>query len=207
LSLTDRSLAEFLASIRSPDPTPGGGSAAAFAGAMGASLLAMVAGLPKPRAATEEDVQRLRAAGERCTTLASELQLLVDRDSTAYELVMGAYRKPKGTDQEKAARSAAIQSAMRDAIAAPLAMMRACAAAAEQGVVVAAMGNPSASSDSRVGLELLAAALRGAKLNVEINLASIKDQDYAARILSEVNEFERAISHEMTAAAAAAARA
>jgi methenyltetrahydrofolate cyclohydrolase len=200
MKLIDRTVTDILAAFRSSEPTPGGGSAAALSGAIGASLLAMVAGLPKSRAATEEDVARLQAAGARCTALAGELAALVDRDSDAYDLVVAAYKKPKGSDEEKSARSAAIQDAMRTAIAAPLDVMRACAAAAEQGVVVATLGNPSASSDVQVGLELLGAGLRGAKLNVEINLVSVKDAGYAGKVRGEVEEFERAIAHETAAA-------
>ena len=199
MKLTERRVDDLLQAFRSPDPTPGGGSAAALAGAIGASLLAMVAGLPKSRAATEEDVERLQAAGRRCAAIAGDLTTLVDRDSEAYDLVVGAYKQPKGTDEEKAARSAAIQKAMRAAIAAPLDVMRACAAAAEQGVVVAALGNPSASSDVRVGFELLGAGLRGAKLNVEINLGSVKDAAYVETVRRDVEEFERAIGHETSA--------
>jgi formiminotetrahydrofolate cyclodeaminase len=173
---------------------------AALSAAAGASLFAMVAGLPKNKAATAEDAARLKAAGERCTTLAGDLAALIDKDAASYDLVMAAYRKPKATDQEKTARSAAIQEALRAAIEAPLEVMRACAAAAEQGVVVAALGNPSASSDGQVGFELLGAALRGARLNVETNLASVKDADYVARIRKDVDEFDRAIGHETAAA-------
>jgi formiminotetrahydrofolate cyclodeaminase len=200
MTLTNLPVTDLLRAFRSGSPTPGGGSAAALAGAVGASLFAMVAGLPKSRAASEEDAGRLRAAGDRCAALAAELEALVDRDSEAYDLVVGAYKKPKGTDEEKAARSAGIQAAMREAIDAPLAVMKACAAAAEQGVVIATLGNPSASSDAQVGFELLGAALRGAGLNVETNLGSMKDQDYTARIRAEVNEFTRAIAHETAAA-------
>ena len=200
MKLTDRTVMELLEAFRSPEPTPGGGSAAALTGALGASLLAMVAALPKSRAASAEDAARLQAAGERCTALAADLAALVDRDSEAYGLVMAAYRKPKGTDEEKAERSAAIQAGMRAAIAAPLDVMRACAAAAEQGVVVAAMGVASASSDVAVGFELLGAALRGAKLNVEINLGSVKDPSYVDRVRGEIDEFERALNHETAAA-------
>src|SRR5262249_17489246 len=171
----------------------GGGSASALAGAMGASLLAMVAALPKPRATTAEEVERLKAAGERCTALADEMTALVDRDSEAYDLVVAAYRKPKATDDEKAARSAAIQDAMRVAIAAPLDVMRACSDAAGQGGAIASLGNPSASSDLLVGLELLRAGLRGAKLNVEINLGSVKDMDYATAIREQVQTYERSM--------------
>ena len=199
MSLVKQSVAEFLAAIRTPGPTPGGGSAAALAGAMGASLAAMVAGLPKNKAATEEDAQRLRAAGDRCAALAVELERLVDVDSAAYELVMAAYRRPKATDEDKAARIAAIQGAFRQAIAAPLAVMRACAAAAEQAAVAARFGNPSAASDLEVGLELLNAALRGAKLNVEINLDSVKDAEYVEKVKADVTEYERAIAHETIA--------
>jgi formiminotetrahydrofolate cyclodeaminase len=200
MTFVEHTVNDLLAAFRAPEPTPGGGSAAALTGAMGASLLAMVAGLPKSKASTEEDAARLKAAGARCTELAQTLAGLIDRDSEAYGLVMAAYKRPKTTDEEKAARSAAIQEGFRAAIAAPLDVMRACAAAAEQGVVIAALGNPSAASDGQVGFELLGAALRGARMNVEINLDSVKDADYVAAVRNEVKEFERAIAHETAAA-------
>src|SRR5258708_34286566 len=102
----------------------------------------MVAALPTSRAATVEDVERLKASGRRCAALSAELEALVERDSEAYDLVMAAYKRPKTTDEEKAARSAGIQAAMRAAIAAPLGVSRACWPAAEQGVVAAALVNP-----------------------------------------------------------------
>ena len=200
MTLTEQTVGTFLAAIRSSNPTPGGGSASALAGAMGASLLAMVAGLPKSKAATVEDADRLDAAGKRCAAIASELETLVERDSDAYNQVLAAYKLPKGTDEEKAARSAAVQAGFRAAIAAPLAVMRACAAAAEQGVVVATLGLASAASDVQVGIELLNAALRGAKLNVETNLGSVKDAEYLAKVRSDLEEFARAIAHETSAA-------
>jgi methenyltetrahydrofolate cyclohydrolase len=163
---------------------------------MGASLLAMVAGLPKSNATTAEDAERLRTAGERCTALARELESLVERDSDAYNTVLAAYKLPKATDEQKTARSAAVQAGFRAAIDAPVAVMRACAAAAEQGVIVATLGLPSAASDVQVGMELLNAALRGAKLNVETNLGSVKEAEYLARVRDDVNHFERAIAHE-----------
>jgi len=196
VTFSDHTVSEFLAAIRSSNPTPGGGSASALAGAMGASLLAMVAGLPKSTATTAEDAERLRAAGERCTALARELESLVERDSDAYNTVLAAYKLPKATDEQKTARSAAVQAGFRAAIDAPVAVMRACAAAAEQGVIVATLGLPSAASDVQVGMELLNAALRGAKLNVETNLGSVRDAEYLARVRDDVNEFERAIEHE-----------
>jgi methenyltetrahydrofolate cyclohydrolase len=206
MKLTERSVSDILAAFRSPDPTPGGGSASALAAAAGASVLAMVGGLPKSRAATAEDAARLTAAGKRCAAIAVELEALVDRDSEAYDLVMAAYRQPKGSDEEKRARSTAIQAAMREAIAAPLALMRAAAAAAEQGVVIAGLGNPSAASDVLVGFELLGAGLRGGRLNVETNLGSVKDADYVAKVRGEAEEFARALAHEGEAARRAVSR-
>jgi formiminotetrahydrofolate cyclodeaminase len=198
--LTEQTVGTFLAAIRSSNPTPGGGSASALAGAMGASLLAMVAGLPKSRAETAEDRERLKAAGGHCTALARDLEMLIARDSDAYDQVLAAYKLPKGTDAEKAARSAAIQAGFSAAIAAPLDVMRACAAAAEQSVVVATLGLASASSDVQVGVELLNAALRGAKLNVETNLGSVKDADHVAKARSDARDLERAIARETAAA-------
>src|ERR1700716_2044446 len=95
VKLTDRTVTALLAAFKSPDPTPGGGSAAALAGAVGAALLAMVASLPRPRAETEEGGARLTTAGGQCAALSAELEALVDRDSDAYDLVMAAYRQPK----------------------------------------------------------------------------------------------------------------
>lgn len=186
MKLIDRPVASLLAAFRSSDPTPGGGSASALAGAIGASLLAMVAGLPRSKAATEEDVERLAAAGARCSSIADTLASLVDRDSNAYEEVVAAYRLPKTTDAEKAARSGTIQQALRHATDVPLQVMRACSQAIEQGEVVAQFGNPNAASDVQVGMELLGAGLRGARLNVEINLGSVKDTAYTDHLRGEI---------------------
>jgi formiminotetrahydrofolate cyclodeaminase len=200
--LSERSVTDLLAAFQSPEPTPGGGSASALAAAIGASLLAMVASLPKTRAAHAEEETRLREAGRRCAGLSDELTRLIDRDSEAYDLVMAAYKQPKGTDDEKAARSNAIQRALRSAIAAPLEVMRACGAAVGQAAAIAAFGNPSAASDVQVGLELLGAGVRGAKLNVEINLQSVKDAAYADAIRKEVAELERTVADAASAARA-----
>ena len=186
MSLTTRTVSDLLAAFRSSDPTPGGGSASALTGAIGASLLAMVAGIPKPRAATEEDLERLQAAGSRCAGLADRLTALVDRDSEAYAMVMSAYRLPKATEEEKAARSARIQEGLRAATDTPLDVMRACAAALNRGPVLHTFGNANASSDVQVGLELLRAGLAGARLNVEINLPGLKDEAYVTEVRSTV---------------------
>jgi len=203
MTLAAKSLTELLEDFRSSAPTPGGGSASALAGAVGASLLAMVSALPKPVAATEPELGELRAAGERSTAAAKRLEALVDRDSEAYELVVAAYKLPRTSDEEKKARSAEIQRALSAAIEAPLDVMRACADAISLGEVVARLGNRSASSDVQVGLELLGAGLRGARLNIEINIGSVKDPEYAAATRAAVaelsSEAERGISRARAA--------
>ena len=100
MSLSQLRFTELLNAFRSPEPTPGGGSASALGGAVGASLLVMVAGLPKPRTHGTEETERLTAAGARCGALADSLAALMDRDSHAYDLVVAAFRLPKGTENE-----------------------------------------------------------------------------------------------------------
>jgi len=195
-TLSELSLVELLSRFQSSDPTPGGGSAAALSGAVGASLLVMVGGLPRPRATTEEDLERLQAARTQCVRLSERLTVLVDRDSEAYQMVVDAYRLPKADDEEKQARTNAIQQAFRAAIDAPLEVMRACADATEQGVVVAELGNRNAASDVQVGLELLLAGLRGAGLNVEINLGMVKDAAYVAAVGEELSRLTAAAERE-----------
>jgi methenyltetrahydrofolate cyclohydrolase len=185
MKLSSKPLNTLLADFRSSAPTPGGGSAAALAGALGASLLAMVARLPKPRATAEPDVHALQSIGDRAEALALALEALIERDAEAYDAVVAAYRLPKGTDDEKAARSARIQEALKSAIETPLEVMRACASGITEVPLLMAMGNASAASDVKVGLELLRAGLRGANHNVAINLDSVKDESYRAAVQSE----------------------
>jgi len=185
-SLASTSLTTLLEQFRSSAPTPGGGSAAALAGALGASLFVMVASLPKPRAETDDQRATLKDVAEDCTSHARRLEALIDRDSVAYDQVVAAYRLPKQTDAEKSTRSEAIQRAMRAAIDTPLEVMRACAAAMAHVATLNALANPNASSDVQVGLELLRAGLRGARANVAINVGSIKDATYVETVRTEV---------------------
>lgn len=201
MSLADRSVRSLIDAFRSPEPSPGGGSASALAGAVGAALLAMVAGLPRRPADDrgETDLRDARTAAER---LSEELQRLIDRDSEAYGAVVSAYKLPKGTDGEKRIRSARIQQALTEAIEIPLDIMRRCAEAIATAVPVAAHGNRNAWSDVRVALELLQAGLRGARANVEINLESLKDATREALVRAEAER----LTSEATQRAAEALR-
>jgi formiminotetrahydrofolate cyclodeaminase len=184
--LVDKTVAQILEAFASSDPTPGGGSASALAGAAGASLLLMVARMPKTKKSAEIDRPALDAAVAALTPLAAELRALIDRDSVAYDQVVAAYRLPKSTEAEQAARKDAIQRAMRAAIESPLAMMRACRAGLAEAEKVHAHGNANAASDVTVAKELLRAALNGARANVEINLSGVTDAQYVDRVRKEI---------------------
>jgi formiminotetrahydrofolate cyclodeaminase len=173
--LTHKTVTDLLDAFSSPDPTPGGGSAAALAGALGVSLFAMVAGLPKTRTGSAEERAALDDARARLLALRATFVDLVDRDAAAYDLVVAAYKHPKTTDAEKAARKAAVQDAMRIATEVPIETLQAAADGLNVGVIVAAQGNPSARSDVAVGLQLLMTAVQGAFLNASVNLGSLTD--------------------------------
>lgn len=191
MKLTALSVSELIAAVRSTSPTPGGGSASALAGAVGAALLAMVAAMPKGRASIADDVRQLQSAATRCGALSDALLVLVDRDSEAYDAVVAAYRLPKASDDENAARKAGIQTAMKKAAETPLETMRHAAEALGTAPLIGRLGNANAASDVVVAVELLLAAARGARANVEINLESLDDAAFVARLREEVAQLDR----------------
>jgi formiminotetrahydrofolate cyclodeaminase len=188
--LTDLTVSELLKAFSSSDPTPGGGSASALASSIGCALLIMVASLNKTRSNTEEEVHALRAAASLLFPIRDRLLELVDRDSQAYDDVVRAYKMPKASADEKAARSSAIQAALRGATEVPLEVMRKSVEALQQGVEIAKMGHRAAASDVAVALELAAAGLRGAGLNVRINLEGLSDREFADFAQQRSSEFE-----------------
>ncbi|MDP2054759.1 MAG: cyclodeaminase/cyclohydrolase family protein [Acidobacteriota bacterium] len=194
MKCAEMTIARFLEALASPDPTPGGGTAAAMAGAMGTGLLVMVTGLAKSNTNSDAEKAALAAARQALQPLIPTLTELADADAAAFDQVMNAYRLPKATDDDKAARSAAIQAALQGATTVPLQTLRACAAAMAHAATVAASGNRSAVSDVGVAIGLLEAAAAGAEANVRINLASVRDlkftsaaSDETGRLISEVN--------------------
>jgi formiminotetrahydrofolate cyclodeaminase len=187
-SFAQMALADLIDAFSSNDAVPGGGSAAALAGAVGVSLLLMVASLPKTKTGAPEETADLAEASSRLHPLRDALVDLVDRDSEAYRQVLTAFRLPRVSDAEKAARTEAIDRATRAAIDAPLDVMRVCQQALRGAVIVASNGSRKTTSDVGVAVELLVAALRGARLNVDINLAGVHDEAYTARIREEVEE-------------------
>jgi methenyltetrahydrofolate cyclohydrolase len=192
MSLIDRPVRDLLAAFGSSDPTPGGGSAAALASAVGASLLMMVAGLPKTRSGSDRDRTALAVAISSLTDVRRQLADAIDADTSAYDRVVAAYKLPKGTDEEKSARKGAIQLAMRGAIDVPLDVMRLSVLALEAAQTIAAHGHRGASSDVGVAIALLQCGIRGGRLNVDVNLTSIHDEAYASGAAGEVDRLAHA---------------
>ena len=204
ISYSTMAVEDLLDAFASSEPVPGGGSASALAAAVGVSLLMMVAGLPRTRTGTPEEAADLSEASSRLRALREMLTSLIDKDSTAYEAVLAAYRLPKDTDAEKSVRLAAVDTAMRGATEVPLDTMRAYQQALRGALIIAQNGNTNAATDTGVGIQLLLASLRGAGLNVDVNTGSITDAAYVSRVKAERDELESEGTADAATAAAAA---
>lgn len=187
---------QLLSALASPDPTPGGGTAAAIAGAIGTALLVMVTGLAKSRHNLDHEKTALAAAKSGLEPISSSLMHLADADTLAFDEVMAAYRMPKASDDDRAARTRAIQAALRGATEIPLQTLRACADALAHARPVADYGNQSAASDVGVAIGLLKAAAEGAAANVRINLAGLKDEAYQGATDAETSRLLATIADQ-----------
>ena len=180
--LTEKTVTQFLDELASNSPAPGGGSVAALAGAAGAALASMVCNLTlgkKKYADVQDDMTHVLQQTEQ---LRKELALLIDKDTEAFNTVMAAFGLPKGTDQEQAARSEAIQEATKAATLIPLQVMKVCDKAILHALIVAQKGNKNSASDAGVAALMLRAGCAGAALNVRINLGNLKDAGFVQQI-------------------------
>ncbi len=175
----------FLDAVAEPTATPGGGSVAALAGALGASLGQMVASLSRKKKSQAAFVDQL---GELISNLQAASKMLseaIDRDSASFDHVMAAYKLPKETSNEQVQRDAAIQAAMQGAATVPLEVARRSAEVFELLGRLESISSPSMFSDIKVGRLMAAAGAKGALDNVAINLESITDAAFAARLRTE----------------------
>jgi glutamate formiminotransferase/formiminotetrahydrofolate cyclodeaminase len=202
-SVASQPLSGFLDVVASDAPTPGGGTAAAVAGAAGAALIGMVARLTAGKKGYEEVSDRMGEVARRADQARAELLALADRDAAAFDAVMAAFKLPRATDDEKAARSEAIQRATEGAAQAPLEVARMAVDLLDLAREVTEAGNLQAASDGVTAANLLRAAVEGALRNVEINAGSIKDESVVAALRDE----GIAIRERATQALAAADRA
>lgn len=189
--LVDMSCTEFALETASESPAPGGGSISAYMGALAAALGTMVANLSSHKAGWDERWEEFSDYAERGQELVSRLLALVDEDTEAFNRIMAVFAMPKTTAEEKAARSAALQSATLYATEVPLKTMKAAYECFEIVKAMAETGNPNSVSDAGVGALAARSAVLGAELNVKINAAGLKDREIAERLISQANEIAR----------------
>ena len=176
----------FLEVLSSAAPTPGGGAAGAIAGAIGAALIAMAGRLTVGKKGFEEIDERMRGLVERADEARAIFLDLADRDAHAFDGVMVAFKMPKETDEEKAARSAAIQAGHEAAASVPLEIARTAVALMALAEDATAMGNPHVASDGVSGSAQLYCATLCAIANVEINAVALKDHERRSVLLDEI---------------------
>jgi formiminotetrahydrofolate cyclodeaminase len=191
----DQSVDQFISLLASGEPVPGGGAAAAIAGSLGAALLAMVASLSQGRPKYAEHDALLAEAKSAGQELADRLLRLADEDAEAYAGFGVAMKMPRESDEQKAARTKALQAAARAATEAPFRTVQTCLEVAAMAEAMAGRSNKNASSDLEVAGLMAVAAARAAAANVFVNLPAMGDESAAKELLSRtdalVNDIER----------------
>lgn len=182
--LVDRTLEGFTQETASESPAPGGGSISAAMGAFGAALATMVANLSSHKPGWDDRWEEFSNWAEKGKFFMEQLIKMVDEDTAAFNRIMDAFGLPKGTDEEKAARTKAIQDATLYAIEVPFRVMNLCFESMEVIKAMAEQGNPNSVSDAGVGALAARSAVMGAFLNVKINASGLKDKDKANEFIS-----------------------
>ena len=196
--LADLSVRDFAQETSRESPAPGGGTIAAYMGALGAALGTMVANLSSHKAGWDSRCPEFSAWADKGQSLIGELLHLVDEDTEAFNRIMAAFGMPKKTEEDKAARSKAIQEATLYAAQVPLRTMKASFAAFEICRAMAETGNPNSVSDAGVGALAARAAVLGAGLNVKINAVSLKDRATSDALVAEAEHLMAKADEEET---------
>ena len=180
----------YLDDAASNKPAPGGGSVSACVGALGAALVSMVCNLTLGKekfAGVQDEIQKIVEGTESCR---ARLEKLLQEDTTAYSGVIQAYKLPQDTDEEKAARKAAVQAGLVVAANVPLEICRVAVEVCRWSRTAAELGNPGAVTDAGIGAILGEAAVVGGALNVKINLGSIEDCDYTNAAAAQIDAIQ-----------------
>jgi formiminotetrahydrofolate cyclodeaminase len=184
----DQTVDQFISVLASGEPTPGGGAAAAIAGALGGALVAMVASLSEGRPKYAEHEPLLVEAKASGQELADRLLALADEDAEAFDGFGVAMKLPRDSDEEKAVRTRALQAAARAATEAPFKTVQACLEVAAMAEAMAGRSNRNASSDLEVAGLMAVAAARAAAANVYVNLPAMGDAAAAQSLLARTDE-------------------
>jgi glutamate formiminotransferase/formiminotetrahydrofolate cyclodeaminase len=187
-SLVKMDLRQFCNETLSDSPAPGGGSVAALMGALGASLGGMVANLSAAKRGWDDKLKYFSDWAVKAQPLKDELLFLVDEDTAAFRKVIDAFALPKGSAEEKAARSAAIESATKYAAEVPLRVMETASKSYQLLSEMVEKGNPNSISDVGVGALATRACVEGAALNVRINLGQLKDEKFKSALVAKVRK-------------------
>ena len=206
MKLIDLKLNEYLDILLSDAPAPGGGSVSALAGAQGAALIAMVCDLTTMKKKYEEDHELCREIRKDAAVLYTELAASIDRDTDAYNLIADAFKMPKETDEEKAARKKAIADGTLEATKVPFNTLKLSYEGLKLADKLYGHFNTNCASDYGVGVLNFMAAIRGAWMNVKINLPGVKDEEFAEmaetegrRMMEEGQEIARRIYGDVEA--------
>ncbi|MBR4176667.1 MAG: glutamate formimidoyltransferase [Bacteroidales bacterium] len=194
--LVDLTCTGFCEETASESPAPGGGSVSAYMGALAASLGTMVANLTGGKAAYDDEWEKFSDVAVHGQRLKDDLLHLVDEDTNAFNKIMDAFGMPKKSDEEKAARSAAIQEATKFATEVPLQTMQKAFETFEVCRAMVEWGNPASVTDGGVGALAARSAVMGAHLNVKINASSLKDEAFKNEILAKAAAIEAAAIKE-----------
>lgn len=189
--LTELTVKDFLNKVAGSDPVPGGGSIAALNGAIASALAAMVANLTIGKKNYADCEELMKQIAERAAGLKEEFVADVDRDSEAYDRVFACFKMPKATDEEKAARSAAIQEATKFAAQVPMEVARRAYGLMDTIAQVARKGNQNAVTDACVAMMAARSAVLAALMNVRINFGSLKDKEFALAMQAEADGLEQ----------------
>lgn len=189
--LVDMTLTEFAEETASESPAPGGGSIAAYMGALGAALSTMVANLSAHKPGWDDRWKEFSDYAERGHALMAKLLALVDEDTAAFNKIMAVFSMPKATPEEKAARAEALETATLYATEVPLRTMEASYDVFDYAEAMAREGNPASVSDAAVGALAARAAVVGALLNVRINAAGLKNRENAEKLLTRADEIDK----------------
>jgi len=188
--LTNQKITDFLEQTAAGTPVPGGGSVSALSAALGAGLAEMVANLTIAKKGYETVASEMKEIAETLHHLRQKLVTEVDKDANAYRQVLAAFKLPKGTEEQKAQRAAAIQNAMKNAARTPLAVAYDAVQVMDLAEKAIRNGNRNAVSDGAVGTMMARTAALGALFNVKINLASVTDKAFVEDMIGQVNQLE-----------------